>query len=177
MYGGIGWKGRGGREADGPEEDLLLWLSGLPGPTSGAGESAARGRGNFAFPLRAGETGRMEGDTLAMPSRSQKFDPALFCRTYRLKPEEFARMSQGALAKAGRLSASGFRRAASKTQKNEAIRVIRALGSLISPKKLGPWMRKPNRNFGGLTPIEVIEQGKMGKLWRMIYEIESGQPD
>ena len=112
-----------------------------------------------------------------MSSRSRKFDPDLFCRTHGVTLEEFARMTRGASAKPGRPSAAGACRTAPKTQKAEAIRLLRALGSLIVPEKLGLWMREPNRGLAGLTPIEVIEQGKMGRLWRMIYEIESGQPD
>ena len=110
-----------------------------------------------------------------MPSRSQKFDLDLFCRTYGLKPEEFARMTGISLERTEKQTAA--RAGRRNGHKAEAIRLIRALVSLIQPKKLGPWMRKPNSNFGGLTPIEVIERGETGKLWRMIYEIESGQPD
>ena len=31
--------------------------------------------------------------------------------------------------------------------------------------------------MAGLAPLEVIELGKTDRLWRMIYEIKSGQPD
>ena len=86
-------------------------------------------------------------------------------------------MSRGAPAFEGKPSAARSSRAVAKTQRTEAIRLIRALGSLMVAEKVGAWMRKPNRNFGGLAPIQLIERGKLEPLRRMIYEIDSGQPD
>jgi hypothetical protein len=169
----MGCRGRagGGKSRKG----VRIWASGPSGLHGRGGQAGDRGGGKFADPLRIGETGRLEGDTLIMPPRSQKFDSDLFCRTYRLKPEEFARMTWISLE--GSEKPTAARAGRRNGRKAEVIRLLRALGSLIVPEKLGPWMRKPNRNFGGLTPIEVIEQGKTGRLWRMIYEIDSGQPD
>jgi len=122
-----------------------------------------------------GETDRFEGESLIMPSRPQKFDPDLFCRTYGLKKEEFARMTWISLE--GIEKPNAARAGRRNGHKAEVIRLLRALGSLIVPEKLGPWMRKPNKGFRDLTPIELIEQEKADRLWRMIYEIKSGQPD
>ena len=157
---GASMERRGGQEADGPEEDLLLWLSGLPGPTSATGEPAARGEGEFRIHclLRAGETGGMEENTLTMPSRSQKFDPELFCRTYGLKRGEFARMTW--ISPEGAEKPTAARVGRRNGHQAEVIRLLRALGSLIVPEKFGPWIRKPNRGLEGLTPIEVIERAK-----------------
>jgi len=35
---------------------------------------------------------------------------------------------------------------------------------------------RPNRAFGDLTPLEVIERGQIDRLWRMIFFLESGVP-
>ncbi len=42
--------------------------------------------------------------------------------------------------------------------------------------ELRGWLDTPNRAFDGLKPLEVIERGQADRLWRMIYELESGQP-
>ena len=47
----------------------------------------------------------------------------------------------------------------------------------MEPKAIGPWLLQPNPAFDGSTPLQVIERGESDRLWRMIYELESGQPD
>ena len=104
-----------------------------------------------------------------MTSRSRKFDPRPFCRAYGLTKGEFAKMIGSSPARVSRGGA--------KARKAEVIRLIKTLGSLMAPEKLGPWIRKPNKGLKSLTPLEVIERGKTDRLWRMIYEVRSGQPD
>ena len=124
---------------------------------------------SLTLPLRAGGTGGLGLQALAMTSRSRRFDAQLFCHAHGLKQGEFARMTGSSAARADR--------GRSKAHRAEVIRLIMALGSLMAPERLGLWIRRPNKGFRGLMPLEVIEQGKTDRLWRMIYEIRSGQPD
>jgi hypothetical protein len=39
---------------------------------------------------------------------------------------------------------------------------------------VGPWLDTPNDAFSGLKPLDLIERGEMDRLWRMIFEVESG---
>lgn len=48
---------------------------------------------------------------------------------------------------------------------------------LVDAKAIGSWLMQPNPAFDGSTPLQVIERGENDRLWRMIYELESGQPD
>ena len=41
---------------------------------------------------------------------------------------------------------------------------------------IATWMDTPLDAFDGLKPLEVVERGQMDRLWRMVFEIESGQP-
>ena len=59
----------------------------------------------------------------------------------------------------------------------ELKRLFEALARLVDPKDIGPWLLQPNPAFDGSTPLQVIERGESDRLWRMIYELESGQPD
>lgn len=52
-----------------------------------------------------------------------------------------------------------------------------ALSRLVDAKATGSWLMQPNPAFDGSTPLQVIERGESDRLWRMIYELESGQPD
>jgi len=66
--------------------------------------------------------------------------------------------------------------AAGGQQLTEHQRLGRALAEVIRPECIGPWLRVPNEVFEGLSPLEVIERGEIDRIWRMVYELESGMP-
>ena len=41
---------------------------------------------------------------------------------------------------------------------------------------VGRWLKQPNPAFDGSTPLQVVERGEMDRIWRMLYDLESGQP-
>jgi len=51
-----------------------------------------------------------------------------------------------------------------------------ALEKLASPEAIGPWLKDPYPAFDGSTPLQVIERGESDRIWRMVYELESGEP-
>jgi hypothetical protein len=58
----------------------------------------------------------------------------------------------------------------------ELNRMFGTLEKLIAKDTIGLWLKEPNPAFDGSTPLQVIERGESDKLWRMIYELESGEP-
>ena len=58
----------------------------------------------------------------------------------------------------------------------ELQRLTEALQEFIPEDSLGTWLSTPNKAFGDQKPIEVIERGEIDRLWRMIYEVNSGTP-
>jgi hypothetical protein len=58
----------------------------------------------------------------------------------------------------------------------ETKRLLAALEKLVSPEAIGPWLKDPNPAFDGSTPLQVIERGETDRIWRMVYELESGEP-
>lgn len=58
----------------------------------------------------------------------------------------------------------------------EIKRLFAALEELVSPEAIGPWLKEPNPAFDGSTPLQVIERGETDRIWRMVYELESGEP-
>jgi DNA-binding transcriptional regulator YiaG len=56
----------------------------------------------------------------------------------------------------------------------ELKRLTDALKDLFDSKALGAWFDTPNRAFGGLKPVEVIERGQSDRLWQMIFELRAG---
>lgn len=61
-------------------------------------------------------------------------------------------------------------------QIEELKRLQRALAGIMDPGHVGEWLQQPNAAFDGFKPLEVIERGHTDRLWRMIYQLESGSP-
>lgn len=58
----------------------------------------------------------------------------------------------------------------------EAARLKEALLHVVPAHAVARWLDTPNPAFDDLKPIELVERGHTDRLWRMIYELESGQP-
>lgn len=58
----------------------------------------------------------------------------------------------------------------------ETDRLLVALGKVMGAAAVGGWLRKPNRAFDGSTPLQAIERGEADRVWRMIYDLEAGEP-
>lgn len=58
----------------------------------------------------------------------------------------------------------------------ELRRLERGLSRVMDPESIAPWLETPNPAFDGLTPLEVIERGQIDRIWRMVFELESGVP-
>ena len=58
----------------------------------------------------------------------------------------------------------------------EMDRLMDGLTRVMKPADIGRWLKTPNHAFDGSTPLQVIERGETDRIWRMLYELESGQP-
>jgi hypothetical protein len=58
----------------------------------------------------------------------------------------------------------------------EIDRLRASLSGIVREEFIGTWLDTPNPAFEGLKPVEVIERGEIDRIWRMIYEVGSGQP-
>lgn len=52
----------------------------------------------------------------------------------------------------------------------ETARLIGALGAVLDVE-LGEWLLTPQREFGGLKPIEIVERGESGRLWGLVFQL------
>ena len=59
----------------------------------------------------------------------------------------------------------------------ELRRVIKALSEVMKKEAVGSWLKRPNDAFDGLKPIEVIERGEIDRIWSMIFQLRSGNPN
>jgi hypothetical protein len=99
-----------------------------------------------------------------------------FCDTYRVAQDTFSRLS-GFSPRAVAHWVRGRKPSGSTERRlTEMKRFFQALEHLVPPESIGPWLKAPNPAFDGSTPLQVIERGETDRIWRMIYELESGEP-
>ncbi len=99
-----------------------------------------------------------------------------FCKTYAVTQDTFTRLA-GFSSRAVANWAQGQKPSASTERRlTELNRIFQALEKLVAKESIGPWLKEPNPAFDGSTPLQVIERGETDRIWRMIYELESGEP-
>ncbi len=58
----------------------------------------------------------------------------------------------------------------------EMDRLLDGLSRVMKAEQIGHWLKAPNSAFEGSTPLQVVERGEADRIWRMLYDLESGQP-
>jgi hypothetical protein len=95
-------------------------------------------------------------------------------RVYHLSNEALSRVT-GASPRTVAYWNSGTPPQRSSTQKiKEVTRLFDALADIIDKKVIGQWLQRPNQQFDGSTPLQVIERGETDRLWRMIWQLREG---
>jgi hypothetical protein len=59
--------------------------------------------------------------------------------------------------------------------REELERMLDRLARKMAPAQVQRWLRRPNSAFEGSTPLQVMERGEFDRIWRMLYDLESGQ--
>ena len=95
-------------------------------------------------------------EKLGMPQR-------LFARLASVSERSLAKLEKG------ETPSDSMRR-----QLTEIARLQEALAKVMNAKAIGNWFLEPNPAFDGLKPLEAVERGEIGRIWAMIYELESG---
>ena len=57
---------------------------------------------------------------------------------------------------------------------NETRRLIEALCDIMEPNNVAGWLEQPNDWFAGNSPHQAIKEGKMDKVWELIYHTREG---
>ncbi len=95
-------------------------------------------------------------------------------RTYKLSGEVLSRVT-GASPRTVAYWNSGTPPQRSSMQRiKEVTRLFDALADIIKGGVIGEWLQRPNKQFDGSTPLQVIERGETDRLWRMIWQLREG---
>lgn len=99
-----------------------------------------------------------------------------FCTAYAVTQDTLTRLT-GFSPRAVAHWAQGRKPSASTERRlTELKRIFEALEKLVAKEAIGPWLKESNPAFDGSTPLQVIERGETDRIWRMIYELQSGEP-
>ena len=95
-------------------------------------------------------------------------------RTYNLSGEVLSRVT-GASPRTVAYWNSGTPPQRSSMQRiKEVTRLFDALADIIKANVISEWLQRPNKQFDGSTPLQVIERGETDRLWRMIWQLREG---
>ena len=103
------------------------------------------------------------------------FDVKGFCRDYQVIRPDLTRLTGYSLRAVDKWAAGDKPSAAAQKQLKEISRLFDALSDLMESSYVGDWLKTPNDAFDGSTPLQVIERGESDRLWRMIYQLRSGE--
>jgi DNA-binding transcriptional regulator YiaG len=104
----------------------------------------------------------------------EEFSVRTFCDSFGVTQDSFTRLT-GFSPRAVAHWASG-RTPSGSAQKRltELTRLFDALSAMVDAKAIGDWLKQPNPAFDGSTPLQVIERGETDQIWRMIWELQTG---
>jgi len=57
---------------------------------------------------------------------------------------------------------------------NQTRRLIEALCEIMEPAHVAPWLQQPNDWFDGRTPLQAVKEGKIDKVWELIFHTKEG---
>jgi DNA-binding transcriptional regulator YiaG len=104
----------------------------------------------------------------------EEFSVRTFCGSFGVTQDSFTRLT-GFSPRAVAHWASG-RSPSGSAQKRltELTRLFDELSEMVETKAIGEWLKQSNPAFDGSTPLQVIERGETDRIWRMIWELQSG---
>jgi DNA-binding transcriptional regulator YiaG len=111
-----------------------------------------------------------------IPNGSGQFSIKSFATRYQLSQDTLTRMTGFSLRAVSKWTQGAKPSTATSRRLLEVKRLFASLERLVSPEAIGPWLKDPNPAFDGSTPLQVIERGETDRIWRMVYELESGEP-
>lgn len=124
------------------------------------GKIGARRKPEFAF------------DVGATPTFSVKE----FCGRFRIIRPDLKRLTGYSQRAVDQWAAGDKPSSAAQKQLREVVRLFDGLADIMEPDCIGEWLKTPNEAFDGSSPLQVIERGESDRIWRMIYQLQTGEP-
>ena len=131
-----------------------------------------RGNGRFAIHSKAHQF----LNSVKVAGRLRGLEVKKFCDSYGVTRETFTRLTGSSPRAVAHWSHGRKPSVSTERRLSELGRLFEALEKLLPTESIGPWLKEPNPAFDGSTPLQVVERGETDRVWRMVYELESGEP-
>jgi hypothetical protein len=99
------------------------------------------------------------------------------CDTHGLRREELGRLTGFSLRALAEWSSGKLPSQPAKRRLREVRRLLDALAQIVKRESIRNWLHRPNKAFDRLTPLQVIEIGEIDRIWAMLHDMASGQPE
>ncbi|MCB1127797.1 MAG: DUF2384 domain-containing protein [Verrucomicrobiae bacterium] len=104
------------------------------------------------------------------------FDVKGFCGRFQLIRPDLTRLTGYSQRSVDQWATGDTPSSPARKQLKEVARLFDALSDVMEAQDIGTWLKEPNPAFDGSTPLQVIERGENDRLWRMIYQLQTGEP-
>ncbi|HYG36590.1 MAG TPA: hypothetical protein VEC99_17485 [Clostridia bacterium] len=130
-----------------------------------------------ASPSLTAEEERELAGRLVQEVENDGSDVDTLCKTYGLKREELGRLTGFSLRALAEWASGRLPSQPAKRRLREVRRLLDALAEIVKRESIPRWLHQPSQAFGGLTPLQVIELGEIDRLWAMVHDLGTGQPE
>ncbi|MGD9745039.1 MAG: antitoxin Xre/MbcA/ParS toxin-binding domain-containing protein [Verrucomicrobiales bacterium] len=103
-------------------------------------------------------------------------DLKILCRRFRMVRSDLTRLTGYSQRSVDQWATGETPSLPARKQLHETKRLLDGLAEIMESTAVGPWLKEPNPAFDGSTPLQVAERGESDRLWRMIYEVQTGEP-
>lgn len=96
---------------------------------------------------------------------------------YDLKRSDLGRLTGFSLRALAEWSAGKLPSQPAQRRLNDVRRLLDALSEVVRRESIPTWLHRPHRAFDNITPLQAIELGQIDRLWEMLHNLRSGQPE
>jgi len=98
-----------------------------------------------------------------------EFSVRSFCDSFGVTQDAFTRLTSFSPRAVAHWASGRTPSGSAQKRLTELTRLFDALSDLVEAKA-----KRPNPAFDGSTPLQVIERGETDRIWRMIWELQTG---
>ena len=109
-------------------------------------------------------------------AKASSFNVKKFCKEYHVLRPDLTRLTGYSLRSVDKWAGGDTPSAAAQKQLKELIRLFDSLADLMETAYVGTWIKESNDAFDGSTPLQVIERGESDRIWKMVYQLQTGEP-
>jgi hypothetical protein len=104
----------------------------------------------------------------------REFSVRTFCDSFGVTQDAFTRLTSFSPRAVAHWASGRTPGGSAQKRLTELTRLFDALSDMVEAKAIGEWLKRPNPAFEGSTPLQVIERGETDRIWRMIWELQTG---